>query len=106
MQIAFAVGWTLISSLNPEDAFATIKTLCPGVDLTDHVVQELIKSSNETKQFLPEGWQALNLGMQKNAVEEQPGGNKPIEEMDKGLPMLLQKEVLDATGNSPDGEKK
>ena len=106
LAITFSVGWTLLSTENPEDAFKLLKDLCPGLDLADNIVRELIKSSNETKKFLPDGWLALGLSTQTKAVDEQPGRNKPIEDMDKGLPMLMQKEVLKSTGNDPEGNKK
>ena len=63
-QIAFPIGWTLLLTENPQNAFELVKALCPGVDLAGLVVQELIKSSNETKQFLSDGWQTLNLSTQ------------------------------------------
>ena len=106
LQVAFSVGWTLLSTEDPQEAFELLKNLCPGIDLAENIAKEIIKSSNETKKFLPEGWQSLNLSTQKKAVDEQPGGNKPIEDMDKGLPMLMQREVLNSTGNNPGGEKK
>jgi len=43
---------------------------------------------------------------QKGAFNEIKSTPKPIEDMDRMLPMLLQKEVLDATGNSPDNNEK
>ena len=105
LQIAFSVGWTLISEDDPQAAFTLLKNLCPGLDLYEHIIQELIRSAKETRQFLPEGWEALNLKTEKTAVDELQYPPRPIEDMDKGLPMLMQKEVLDATGNSPDVEK-
>ena len=106
LQITFSVGWTLISQQDTGAAFALLKDLCPGLDLAEHVAQELIKSSSETRKFLPDGWEKLNLTAQKGAFAELQSTPKPIEDMDRMLPMLLQKEILDATGNSPDNEKK
>ncbi|KAI4263565.1 MAG: hypothetical protein L6R42_001292 [Xanthoria sp. 1 TBL-2021] len=103
MQIMFSVTWTLVSQDSPEAAFAVFKDLCPGIDLTEKMMNELTKGASETRAFLPDGWKELNLTTQKQAVEVNTTP-RPIEAMDAMLPMLLQKEVLDATGNSPDKE--
>ncbi|CAL8580586.1 hypothetical protein XPA_006308 [Xanthoria parietina] len=102
LQIMFPVGWTLISEEDPEAAFALLRNLCPSIDLTDKVIGELRKAAAaETREFLPDGWKELNLRTQQQAVEAVTTP-RPIEPMDAMLPMMLQKEVLDATGNSPD----
>lgn len=97
----FSVGWTLVSQEDPEAAFALLKDLCPGIDLTDKVLTELKNAASETRAFLPDGWIELNLSTQQKVVGAKTTA-RPIEAMDAMLPMLLQKEVLDATGNSPD----
>lgn len=101
LQIMFPVGWTLISEEDPEAAFALLRNLCPSIDLTDKVIGELKAAAAETREFLPDGWKELNLRTQQQAVEAVTTP-RPIEPMDAMLPMMLQKEVLDATGNSPD----
>jgi hypothetical protein len=106
LQVAFTVGWTLLSEEDPGAAFAMLKELCPGLDLAEHVVQELTKASSETRKFLPDEWEKLKLTAQKGAFNEIKSTPKPIEDMDRMLPMLLQKEVLNATGNSPDNNEK
>lgn len=103
LQIMFSVGWTLVSEEDPDAAFKILKDLCPGVDLTEKIMQELIASAKETRAFLPDGWVELGLSAKKGVVEVKVG-ERAIEAMDKMLPMLMQKEVLDATGNSPDKE--
>lgn len=104
LQILFSVGWTLVSEENPAAAFALLKNMCPGIDITDKMIEELKKSAAETRKFLPDGWEALNLQLQQKTVDANMTP-KPIEKMDAMLPMLLQKEVLDATGNNPDKEQ-
>ena len=105
LQIMFSVGWTLLSEENPQSAFETLKNLCPGIDLTEKVIEEIKKSAGETRKFLPDGWEELNLKLQEKTVDDAKTTPRPIEKMDAMLPMLLQKEVLDATGNSPDKEQ-
>ena len=97
----FSVGWTLVSEEDPEAAFELLKNLCPGIDLTEKMIDELQKTATETRNFLPDGWKELNLKTQQQAVKAETTP-KPIEAMDAMLPMILQKEVLDATGNGPD----
>ena len=101
LQIMFSVGWTMVSEEDPEAAFELLKNLCPGIDLTEKMIDELRKAATETRDFLPDGWKELNLKTQQHAVQAVTTP-KPIEAMDAMLPMMLQKEVLDATGNSPD----
>ncbi|KAI4282002.1 MAG: hypothetical protein L6R38_003259 [Xanthoria sp. 2 TBL-2021] len=99
----FPVGWTLISQEDPEAAFTLLKDLCPGIDFTEKMLNELRNAASETRAFLPDGWKELNLTTQQHAVEAKTTP-RPIEAMDAMLPMILQKEVFDATGNSPDKE--
>ncbi len=101
LQIMFPVGWTMVSEEDPEAAFELLKNLCPGIDLTEKMIDELRKAATETRDFLPDGWKELKLKTQQHAVQAVTTP-KPIEAMDAMLPMMLQKEVLDATGNSPD----
>lgn len=101
VQIMFSVGWTLISEEDPQAALRLLQDLCPAVDLSEHIVDELKKAAAESREFLPDGWKELNLQTQRHAVEAKTTP-KPIEPMDAMLPMSLQKQVLDATGNSPD----
>ena len=104
VQIMFSVGWTLISQEDPQAAFAVLKELAPGFDLQEKIIIELKKAASETRAFLPDGWKELNLQTQQKPVETAMA-SKPVEAMDAMLPMILQKEVLDATGNSPDKEQ-
>ena len=92
-----------MSQEDPAAAFAVLKDLCPGLDLTEKMLSELKKAASKTKFFLPDGWKELNLKTQESVVEVKVAP-RPIEAMDAMLPMLLQKEALAATGNSPDKE--
>ncbi|KAL8882954.1 MAG: hypothetical protein Q9198_000121 [Flavoplaca austrocitrina] len=104
VQIMFSVGWTLISLEDPKAAWAVFKELAPGFDLQEKIITELMQAASETRAFLPDGWKELNLQTQQKPVETAMA-SKPLEAMDAMLPMILQKEVLDATGNSPDKEQ-
>ncbi|KAL8784076.1 MAG: hypothetical protein Q9195_009185 [Heterodermia aff. obscurata] len=107
LQIAFSVGWTLVTENDPKAAFDTLKSLCPGVELADNIVSDLTRGALEIRSYLPDGWQDLNLKVDAKPVDESAKlAPRPIEQMDAMVPMLLQKEVLDATGNSPDEEQK
>ncbi|KAL8688888.1 MAG: hypothetical protein Q9224_004775 [Gallowayella concinna] len=103
LQIMFAVGWQLVVQEDPEAAYAALKDALPHLDLYDKMLREAHKSAQETRQFLPDGWQGLGLQTKTSdaPVKTTP---KPIEAMDAMLPMLLQKEVLIATGNDPGKE--
>ena len=101
VQVVFSVGWTLISEGDPKAAYELLKNLAPGVDITDRIIQEVMKSAADTRRFLPDGWEALKLTTENKAIDEVKGAPKPIEPMDHTLPMLMQKEILEATGNSP-----
>ncbi|KAL8671355.1 MAG: hypothetical protein Q9168_004137 [Polycauliona sp. 1 TL-2023] len=103
VQIMFSVGWTLISQEDPQAAFAVLKELAPGFDLGEKIITEIKKAAKETRAFLPDGWEELNLKTQQEVVKVEMA-SRPVEAMDAMLPMILQKEVLDATGNSPDKE--
>ena len=103
LQIAFSVGWTMVAEEDPKAGYELLKNLCPGLDLTDKMIRELHRSVTETRKYLPDGWEQLNLSVVKEPVDESARfAPRPIEEMDAMVPMLQQKEVLDATGNSPD----
>ncbi|KAL9631524.1 MAG: hypothetical protein Q9204_004194 [Flavoplaca sp. TL-2023a] len=104
VQIMFSVGWTLISQEDPKAAWAVFKELAPGLDLQEKIITELMKAASETREFLSDGWKELNLQTQQKPVETAMA-SKPLEAMDAMLPMILQKEVLDATRNSPDKEQ-
>ena len=101
LQVMFSVGWQLIIQEDAEAAYSALKDAIPHIDLYDKMIRDLHKSAQETREFLPDGWEGLGLQTKTAAApfETKP---KPIEAMDAMLPMLLQKEVLVATGNDPD----
>ncbi|KAL8797923.1 MAG: hypothetical protein Q9182_007120 [Xanthomendoza sp. 2 TL-2023] len=103
LQIMFSVGWQLLLQEDAEAAFSALKDAVPGIDLMDKMFTEVHRSAQETREFLPDGWEGLGL-QTKTSVAPVQTTPKPIEAMDAMLPMLLQKEVLIATGNDPDKE--
>ncbi|KAL8888462.1 MAG: hypothetical protein Q9215_004105 [Flavoplaca cf. flavocitrina] len=104
VQLMFSIRWTLISQENPQAAFAVLNELAPGVDLQKKIIIGLKIAASEAIASLTDGWKELNLQMQQKPVEAAMA-SKPVEAMNAMLPMILQKEVLDATGNSPDKEQ-
>ncbi len=50
----FTLGWTALT--DPDSFFDNLKTLAPGIDLADHIIQELRKSAADTKALIPEEW--------------------------------------------------
>ena len=66
LAVAFPVAWALIS--DPESAFEELKNLMPGIDFADRIIREhILKSVDETKQYLPSGWEQLALPAQPTA---------------------------------------
>jgi hypothetical protein len=70
LQTAFSVGWALI--LDPDSALDVLREMAPGVDLICHL-QELKVEANETKKFLPEGWEELKLSTPKRILKTTRG---------------------------------
>ena len=44
--------------------FDDLKMLAPGIGIVDHIIQELRKSAQDTKAFIPEEWAALGRAIQ------------------------------------------
>lgn len=98
VQVFFSVGWELLSQDDPQGAYEVLKNLCPGIDLGDKLINELLRTAKETRLFLPDGWDKMGLEF-KPKVHEDTLAPRPIEEdMDKKLPMLLQGEILADSG--------
>ncbi|KAG8527324.1 uncharacterized protein KY384_007476 [Bacidia gigantensis] len=92
-QIMFTVAWTGIAEDGPA-AWKAYKDMCPGWDLTEHMIQELARTSNETRKFLPTGWQALKLSTNKDVVENVEVKTKPVDrKMDKSLQFRQEEKV-------------
>ena len=106
VQILFSVGWEIISQENPQGAYDLLKSLCPGIDLTDKLISEMIQSAKETQQLMPDGWDKMGLDFKNLEVRSDNLQPRPIEEdMDKTLTMLLQGAILASSG-TPNEEPK
>ena len=88
LQIAFSVGWSLIVDSDSDEAFQILKDLCPGIDLTDHIVNTLKNDIAESRRYLPDNWKQLNLTIQSQPVPDVKTNVKPLAMMDR--PMLSQ----------------
>lgn len=103
LAIAFPVAWTLIR--DPESAFDELKDLIPTIDLADRIIREhILKSVNETRQYLPSGWEQLALPAQPSAgqmgnaeTEKDVGVSKPVaslEEIGMSFGFAMAGEIL------------
>lgn len=83
LAILFPVAWTLI--VDPDSAWDMLLDLVPGINLTDQMVRALLTSLEETKEYLPVGWEGVALPQQpksaamiKSQIDPNPG---PKQEM-------------------------
>jgi hypothetical protein len=88
------VGWALI--LDPDSALDVLREMAPGVDLICHL-QELKAEANETKKFLPEGWEELKLSTPKRILKttrgiklEESGADADANKVDDGSFMEME----------------
>lgn len=66
LAVTFPIAWALIS--DPESAFEEMKNLMPGIDFADRIIREhILKSVDETRQYLPRGWEQMALPAQLTA---------------------------------------
>ena len=99
VQVLFSVGWEIISQENPQGAYDLLKNLCPGIDLTDKIISEMIQTGKETQALLPDGWDKMGLDFKKLEARSDNLKPRPIEEdMDKTLTMMLQGAILASSG--------
>lgn len=66
LAILFPVAWTLV--VDPDSAWDVLRDLVPAVNLTDQMVRALLTSLEETKEYLPEGWDHITLPQQPKSV--------------------------------------
>ena len=106
VQILFSVGWELISQDDPQGAYDLLKELCPGIDLTDKVISDMIQTAKETQKLLPDGWDKMGLDFKK--IEARSDNLQPRtinEDMDKTLTMMLQGAILASSGTPIENSK-
>ena len=73
--------------------------MCPGIDLTDKVISDIVQSAKETQKLMPDGWDKMGLDFKKLEVRSDDLQPRPIEEdMDKTLTMMLQGAILASSG--------
>lgn len=107
LAILFPIAWTLV--VDPDSAYDLLKDLVPGIDLTDRMVRDILDSINETKDYLPDGWETLALPAQlssgaQNAGLEGTEGREPIsklEDIGTSLAFLMAGETLAKSGRAP-----
>ncbi|KAH9209922.1 hypothetical protein DL95DRAFT_279896, partial [Leptodontidium sp. 2 PMI_412] len=68
LQTAFAIGWALV--LDPDSAFDILKEMAPGVDLTDRIIKEIKGSAEETREYLPDGWDKIKFVPPPKAIRD------------------------------------
>ena len=107
LAILFPVAWTLI--VDPDSAYDLLRDLAPGVDLTDRIIRNILDSINETKEYLPTGWEALALPAQPSSGAQNAGLNETdvlesvpkLEEIGKSLAFIIAEETLAKSGKAP-----
>ncbi|KAL8830035.1 MAG: hypothetical protein Q9191_001674 [Dirinaria sp. TL-2023a] len=62
LAVSFVLGWSALT--DPDSFFATLKTACPPLLLTDGVIRELQLEATLTKAFLPAGWDQVGKPFQ------------------------------------------
>ena len=86
LAVAFPIAWMLIS--DPDSAFEELKNLMPGIDFADRIIRQRILSSiDETKEYLPNGWEQLALPVQPTsqapeANSEEAGVSTPVPKLE------------------------
>ena len=112
LAVLFPVAWTLI--VDPDSAYDLLKDLMPGIDLTDRIVREILDSLNETKQYLPNGWETLALpsqqptrGAQNTSIEKPdvPESVLKLEEIGQSLAFIIAGETLARSGKASSDDK-
>src|SRR5947208_2803654 len=76
LAMAFTMGWTALT--DPDSFFDDLKMLAPGIGIVDHIIQELRKSAQDTKAFIPEEWAALGRAIQGQIGEGNGGEQKRV----------------------------
>lgn len=71
-----------------------LKELAPNIDLADHLIRNLTDDVTEGKTYLSDGFDMLGFVNLTKPIAEVKTTPKPLPEMDRSLPMLVQKEVL------------
>ncbi|APA13765.1 hypothetical protein sscle_11g085350 [Sclerotinia sclerotiorum 1980 UF-70] len=66
LAILFPVAWTLV--VDPDSAWDMLRDLVPGINLTDQMVRALLLSLDETKEYLPDGWELIAMPQQPKSV--------------------------------------
>ena len=100
LAVAFPVAWMLI--VDPEAAFDELRNLMPGIDFADRVIrQRILNSVDETKEYLPDGWEQLALPAQKPSaapvVTEESAISRNVEDLEdigKSLAFIIAGEIL------------
>lgn len=85
LAVAFPIAWTLLS--DPDSAFEELKNLVPGIDLADRIIRErILKSAEECKKYLPQGWEQLALPAQSTKQAQ----SQSLEDADTSTPAEVQ----------------
>ncbi|KAG8526385.1 uncharacterized protein KY384_000379 [Bacidia gigantensis] len=109
LAVVFPVAWTLI--VDPDSAFEELRNLMPGIDFADRLIrQRILDSVDESKQYLPDGWEQLALPAQKpstapvvDAAPPQPV--QTLEEIGTSLSFVMAGEVLAQTNKVPPNDE-
>lgn len=103
LAILFPVAWTLI--VDPDSAYDLLRDLAPGVDLTDRIIRTILDSINETKEYLPDGWERLALPAQQasSGVQSTDSNEQvvPLEDLGKSLAFIIAEATLANSGRAP-----
>ncbi|QSZ32784.1 hypothetical protein DSL72_002363 [Monilinia vaccinii-corymbosi] len=111
LAILFPVAWTLI--VDPDSAWDVLRDLVPAVNLTDQMVRALLNSLEETKEYLPAGWDHIALPQQPKSVavirskasnnpgpveKQEPFTEEVVKETISGLAFCIAEDILANSG--------
>ena len=107
LAIAFPLAWKLI--VDPDSAYGLLRDLAPAIDLTDRLIRPILDSMDETKEYLPNGWETLALpaqpssGAQKTSPREKyvPESVPELDDIGKSLAFIMAEQTLARSGHDP-----
>ena len=95
--------------MDPDSAYELLKDLVPGLDLTDKMIRDILDSIDETKEYLPTGWESLALPAQSSSGAQDtspretdvPESVVQSEDIEKSLAFIMAEETLARSGHDP-----
>jgi len=100
LAVAFPLAWTALT--DPDSFVSTLKDLCPGIDLADHVVQEILKSAREAKSLVNDDMLNYSKALKQPEVQNTKVNKDPNE---SSATFIETEKVLAETGSRTNYKK-